>query len=892
MAEKLKITFRIHYHTEWGEQLMMVGSIPELGSDDHENALIMHWEGEGFWRVAIDVNDGSTFQYKYLLKNRNGVLITEFGKRLFSATKNHKNALVLDQWLRLDNPHHSFFSSAFTHTVFKRSRSLILPKQEKVNARLAIRAPRIPQNLHLCVSGDTPALGNWDPEKPLLMEDSHFPNWTCNFYTDDSYVEYKYGLYDPDEGRIVQWEESDNRVLHISKNYDVTVQNDEILRVYTEWKGAGLAIPVFSIRTENSMGCGEFNDLCLLTDWASKNGLKIIQVLPINDTISTYTWRDSYPYNAISVNALHPIYLHIPALFKRKSAALKAKIREAESSLNKIDHVDFEKVLTTKLAFARMAFEADKRAFIAEPEFKAFREKNESWLLPYAMYCFLRDYHGTSDFRKWKNFNSFNERDLNKELKANATFATEVDFFCFLQYHLDKQLAESISYARSKGIIVKGDIPIGINRNGVEAWQEPHLFNFTQQAGAPPDDFAVNGQNWGFPTYNWDVMEAEGYRWWKLRFGKMADYFDAYRIDHILGFFRIWEIPLAYSEGLMGHFNPALPLSETELRSYGIDFNYNRHCKAYITKDILKELFNAKSDWIQSTFFEENDFGLQFKPGFDTELKLMQYCASINDKSILKEVMEELRFLHYEVLLIPDDKPGFYFPRIAMQFTRSFQQLPPHQKTAFNTLYDTFYYHRHDEFWGHEGRKKLEILVNSTDMLVCGEDLGMIPNCVEGVMDHLKILSLEVQRMPKNEQQLFGKPKNYPYLSVCTPATHDMSTLRGWWEEDLDLSQEYYKNILKKWGKAPVKCEPWLNTLMVQNQLEAHSMITILSMQDWLNCEESTLNKCKPEDERINIPKNPRHYWKYRMHLTLEELMMNAKLNTSIQHLLQITNRV
>jgi 4-alpha-glucanotransferase len=179
-----------------------------------------------------------------------------------------------------------------------------------------------------------------------------------------------------------------------------------------------------------------------------------------------------------------------------------------------------------------------------------------------------------------------------------------------LQYHLHLQLSEAHRYANDNGIILKGDIPIGINKNSAEAWVEPHLFNFSGQAGAPPDDFSVRGQNWGFPTYNWGLMEKDGYKWWKQRFSKMAEYFDAYRIDHILGFFRIWEVPSESVEGIMGHFNPSLPFSADELRGRGYNFNYDRDCLPYIKEYMLDEYFgydkeNGKINSLVNATYDE-----------------------------------------------------------------------------------------------------------------------------------------------------------------------------------------------------------------------------------------------------------------------------------------------
>jgi len=183
-----------------------------------------------------------------------------------------------------------------------------------------------------------------------------------------------------------------------------------------------------------------------------------------------------------------------------------------------------------------------------------------------------------------------------------STCYNDIAFYYYIQYQLHIQLLDAGNYARTKGIIFKGDIPIGISRNSVEAWIEPYYFNMNGQAGAPPDPFSAKGQNWGFPTYNWDVMEQDNYLWWQKRFRKMAEYFTAYRIDHILGFFRIWEIPSHSVHGLLGQFVPALPMGVDEIQSFGLHFQKDFMTRPFINDDILNRLFGEKAAFVQETF--------------------------------------------------------------------------------------------------------------------------------------------------------------------------------------------------------------------------------------------------------------------------------------------------
>ncbi len=589
-----------------------------------------------------------------------------------------------------------------------------------------------------------------------------------------------------------------------------------------QWKAAGTAVPVFSLRSESGFGIGEFNDLKLLADWAAGTGQKIIQILPVNDTTMTGTWEDSYPYNANSSFALHPQYIHLPDAGVEEDD----EYRQMKAGLNALPHVDYEKVNEEKRRLLYKAYGKTGTKVCRTKSYRSFVESNEEWLLPYAAFCTLRDRFGTADFRKWKHgaaedYSVYDEMKIRKYLKGHEK---EAGYHMFVQYHLHLQLSEARDYARSKGVVFKGDLPIGVSRTSADAWVNGRLFNMDSQAGAPPDAFSADGQNWGFPTYDWDGMSKDGYAWWKARLKKMSRYFDVFRIDHILGFFRIWEIPLPEKSGLMGHFNPALPYSEAELSSMGFDVR----AKGSDSKDVL--------------FVED------------------------------------------------PHRKGLWHPRIAAHSTSAYSALDDFMKQVFNRLYDDFFYHRHNAFWKESAMRKLSSLLSATGMLACGEDLGMIPGCVAEVMDEYSILSLEIQRMPKSMDSRFADPSRYPYYSVCTTSTHDMNPLRAWWEEDRRVADDYWHLVMHRGGEAPRSCEPWICREIVQKHLESSSMLAIFPLQDWLAMDDE-LRSPEPSGERINIPAVPRHYWKYRLHVTLEHLLSCDRFNSGLKAMITDAGR-
>ena len=803
---------QLQYITQWGETIQL-----RVG----KRRIPMEYSFGGLWQIMLtgrDIHDGDPFTFELVRDGK--VVRREWRGHHYKSPSPGKNIIVRSSWM--DRPSNSaFYSSAFCDVIFRRpdGASFRHPQPEagaRGNLSLQVAVPEVRSGESVALVGCGDKLGNWD--RVHLLQDNLFPWW---FITMDirEPIEYKLVIVDTNTLAIKHWEEGPNHFFAEVPPKDTQVVIADLHpRFATEpWRGAGVAVPVFSLRSEESFGVGEFNDIKLLVDWAVKTGQSIIQLLPVNDTTLTHTWQDSYPYNAVSSFALHPQYLHLPSAGVPEDAAYKAR----KAALEELPALDYEAVNAAKRSFLKQLYQGPvgKKTMSSAP-YKAFAEANHEWLLPYAVFSVLRDVSGTPDFSTWGKWAEYSP---DKAASFAAENPEKVGYYCFVQYLLDAQLKEAVRYAHEHGVALKGDLPIGVSRTSVDAWQHPELFHMDSSAGAPPDAFSEDGQNWGFPTYNWEEMARDNYAWWRARMAKMACYFDAFRIDHILGFFRIWEIPSACKSGLMGHFSPALPYPEEELRAMG------------------------------------------FTPG-DGE--------------------------GTDTLFLEDPRrKGFWHPRICGEKTQRFAALPLGLKKRYLRLSEDFFWHRHEEFWKESALRKLPALLRSTDMLACGEDLGMIPACVPSVMEQLNILSLEIQRMPKEAFASFGHPERYPYWSVCSTGTHDTSPLRAWWEENRALTQRYYNEVLGCEGDAPYFCEPSLADLVIAQHMRSPAMLSILPLQDWLAVDGDVRYAGNPADERINIPAIVRHYWRYRMHCTLESLVADDKLNAHLRSLVEASSR-
>lgn len=797
------IKFNIEYNTQWGENLFITGSSPALGNYDIKNALPLECTAPGKWegKIRCNLTKERVISYRYFVKGDSGIYYEAGKGRSIILNSSTKEIETFDQWQgnSVDAP---FLSAPFSEVFFADNNWPYTQTHIHTNEMIIrVTVPNVPKGGQVLICGAQAKLGAWDPMQAKPLRRMENLKWERSFEItkgDGTEWEFKFIIKYPN-GDIV-WENRDNRVLCLPK----TLRHNTVIKEFCgadfnqgKPRFSGVAIPVFSLRSRTSHGVGDFTDLRKMADWASETGLSMIQLLPINDTSAYLSWKDSYPYNCISTQALHPLYINLQDVGKLKDKNLQEQFCKEQNELNAKEFLDYDMAWDSKKRYLRAIFPQERENTFAEPGYYSFVKHNKEWLYPYAAFCALRDNFKTANFREWGEYATFSKELLEKLMGKKSPLYTDIHFYLFVQYHLHKQMVQTKEYAHSKGVALKGDIPIGISRDSVEAWQYPHLFNFTQQAGAPPDFFSADGQNWGFPTYNWDEMAKDNYTWWKNRFSHFADYFDAYRIDHILGFFRIWETPIEYKSGMWGHFNPAYPLSNEELASWG--FN------------------NAK----ESGLFVEDPYS-----------------------------------------------KGKWHPLIGGDQTEGFARLNHGEQESFRRLQYYFFYQRHNEFWYNNAMKKLQQLIASTNMLTCGEDLGMLNESVTRCMNNLKILSLELQIMPKELGVGLGNPATYPYLSVCTTSTHDCETMRMWLGQRNDTGDA-----------TPEEC-----SATIAANMAAPSMLAILPLQDWLSID-GTLRKADPTTERINNPANPNHYWRYRMHINIEDMIAATGFNAKVREL-------
>ena len=902
----MKISFNIHYATLWGQHIEVAVVYHISDGKSRYYRLPLNTEDGALWTLETSVMESRqrsilSVEYVYQLVDADQqVLRVEWNKvpRLF-AYDSSQNYVFYDQWR--DTPlHDHLYSPAVRVTAH-------LPALHGVEAAkmplfrktllFRVSAPQVKDRQSVAILGSHPSLGDWNPARYLKMHSIGDGDWMLTVNSDNFRwpMEYKYVVVDDDTKNVSQWEDGDNRILDNLREEEGTVNvlYGGSLRISGDaWKGAGVAVPVFSLRSDRSFGVGDFGDLYRLVDWAQQVGLKIIQLLPVWDTTATYGWSDSHPYNAVSVFALHPQYLDLSALppldDEEQAHAFARKRRE----LNALTYTDYPAVQKVKGAYFDELFRMMGRTILEGERFRAFERDNKEWLHPYAAFSILRDRFHTARFTDWGDYAVYSREKVGRLLDEEHEAFGKI---CCVQFLLHEQLRRVTDYAHDKGVAIMGDLPIGIYHDSVEVWKAPHLFNRQMQVGTLPDNDHPNGQNWGFPAFRWTTDEKVGEQniveWFHHRLRQMEQYFDLLRIDHMAGWFRIWQIPAHAVNANLGHFAPALPMSEEEIGQYGLPFRKQLFTRPFINDGVIDKFFGLHAEYVRKQYLDKLPYGFYaLKQEVDTQVKVRNLFGSRNDENSVW-IRDGLYRLLANVLFVEDDEhAGMYHPRIMAYREPVYEALSAEEKDAYMRLYNNFFFERHREFWQYMAKKKVGEVFAQTRMLLCAENIGAMPDGYEDVLDRLRILMMVMQSLPHKYDGEFAHIEASPYLSLSTTSTHDMPTLRLWWEENAGRTQRYFATMLQKQGKAPKHLPAHLAEEIVARHLYGPSMLCVLPVQDWLAIDGQYRAK-DAADERVNAPYDPYNQWKYRMELSVDDLLQAEPFNRKIRTMVTRSGR-
>ena len=655
----------------------------------------------------------------------------------------------------------------------------------------------------------------------------------------------------------------------------------------------GAVVPVGALRSKNGMGVGEFSDLAEFALLCKKMKLGIIQILPVNDT-----GFESSPYSSLTAFGLHPLYLRLEELEEFKSAdnSIKKRIKEARDKFDKAARFSHYQVLKEKLEICRLIFDTQKQDIVksaAGGKLAAWIKEN-SWVKEYAVYRRLKEANGGKSWKDWPEHHTVTGADI-EALWNDKSLREEHVFWAWLQEALDAQFSKASQAIAAAGIALEGDLPILMNEDSCDVWAHPEIFIQELSAGAPPDMYSPGGQNWGFPIYDWEAQEKDNYSWWRKRLDVAGKYYNAYRIDHVLGFFRIWASSRKDYSSALGRYVPYLPVTSGDLDKLGFDKSRVRWVsRPHITTG---EIYDAlRNNWSGSFTDAEitdaagkifskalerinNEELWLFNKKIDGEKDIDALDLHPAIRGYLFERWHDRTFLEYE--------KGKFFPVWYYRDSKAWKTLSNEERNNIEDLLEKRRV-KSEKIWAEQGRKLLSVLVESSPMLPCAEDLGAVPSCVPKVLSKLKILGLRVIRWFRDwgkEGQPYIPFDEYDELSVCTPSVHDSSTVREWWEKEADQNQ--FAGFIGV-PSLPKKYNPGTAKIILSKAASARSRFRVFQIQDLLHlsnqwyCED-------PAQERVNVPGTSNDFnWTYRLPAQIEEIVKDKDLILAVAELSKI----
>ena len=627
----------------------------------------------------------------------------------------------------------------------------------------------------------------------------------------------------------------------------------------------GVVVPLFSLRSKESIGIGEFLDLIPFGQWAKKCGLDLIQLLPVNDT-----GEESSPYSSRSAFALNPVYIRLQKI-DGAAEILGEELIEQNKKLGKEPRIPYINVVRYKRKALRIVFDKKKKDILMSEQFKKWIEQN-SWVHPYAIFCALKAENKEASWKEWA------KKEKPKE--------SDVLFQKWMQWIAEEQFLAAVNELNKLGIRLKGDIPILINEDSADVWHYPQFFSLENRAGAPPDMFCYSGQNWAFPTYRWDILEKEDFAWWRARIQQAAKFYHAYRIDHVLGFFRIWVVPQQEYTGILGNFVPSVPIYMDELLRAGIPIETVRYLtNPNFGEEQLQNRFGFGTETAKQKYFEplQGSFGRYV---LRNEYRCERAIMSLEEEQSIKDALLNV---YWDRVFTPSSTEEVLYPYWYWYNSSVLLTLPEHEINIIKNIIKNNEACQED-LWKENGYKLLDVLAKESDMLVCAEDLGAVPNCVPGVLENLDILALRVERWSRNWKQN-GQPyiplAQYPKLSVCTTSNHDSSTLLGLWAEQ-DFDRDFYWKHIGQGTCAPAVLDAGHVKLIIKNLFSSNSLLAILPLQDFMALSQKFIPQ-NPEIDRVNVPGTiGSQNWSWKMPCLLENLLEETELNSCIEELARV----
>ncbi|KAK8853735.1 hypothetical protein M9Y10_016278 [Tritrichomonas musculus] len=930
------IYFRTKYQTYPGQILFLIGDHPLLGSWNRTKAIRMSYcSREDFnWEVEIRISPSQLstdckvikLEYKYIVISSN----KNFGSYSYNYDIRFDNSaeicwdtgpnrcLIINNNINRNTPliistgdlfqppipviQNLFFKKTFINVIYRHEfdfNKCIIglhntdTHSDKIQVRFRIIALQIPQNFGVYITGSLPIFKNWEHFEPLTAISPYLWEYVIELPRDSPSFDYKYLILNnqmkPPNKPV--WEQRGNRRFMMPNHYsNVVVYFDWIIQLPPQkFRGTGILAGLFSIHSKKSINqIGEFPDIKLLVDWAVKANILNIQLLPIQDTLCYYAKNEENISRLVSAFAFNPIYLSL-------------RLIDGYEPVEPPNEGDMFSVSRFKLQHLRNIFDkkVPKLALMSNSTFQQFVKKNEYWLPSYCFWCVIRDSQIKENTIKntleppklprieeckLPNFLEMNiESEDYGKMSEDEHFFVDCLFHCWVQYQCHLQLIESSKYAIEKGVVLSTTITIGQNLMSSECWSHPELFDMNYTTGSPPDNFSFHGQNWFYPSWKWERMFQDDFKWLRMQMNHRETYFQAATFDNPHFLFRMWNIPSGINNPLFGHYVPSIPISSRDLQEHDITDISRLYRPIFPMSDVQSFSMpeDTRNEIIERLAAKEGEYWL-FKANLRTDRDIISVFKELKKNCSLEERLQlamakKILLSNFEsVCLIPDsdrEDNKLFYPRYSMTDSTVFKTLPEREAQILYKMFVDFYYRSNISLWHENGQKKLCVLASS-QMQFYGYDLCVSLADEEKILNRLGICSCHSQRVPREPSLRFEQTTNFPYLSVSMPSSHDMPHLAIWWKDQQADVQQFYHQILKMEGSAPLSLSPKIANAIINLHLKADSMWCFLVFEDLFALTEE-FEEVKEMNEWMIEPTTKGVKCSYRMGICLEDLIEN-----------------
>lgn len=671
-------------------------------------------------------------------------------------------------------------------------------------------------------------------------------------------------------------------------------------------KITGVVVPLGALYSKENPVIGCYSDLIPFAQICKNAGLKLIQLLPVNDT-----GTQSSPYSGLSAFALHPIYICIKEIngFKELYAENKVFSNAYDDFCknNKYSlRYDYDSILNTKISLLKSLYELTAAGKTGNPDDELAKFiKSNSWVKTYAVYKNLKWNYMQAGWKSWHKEDQFKSPEEIEKLWNTKAFKKEHLFYAWCQMIASTQFSNSVQAVHDAGILLKGDMPILMNEDSCDTWAHPEFFNQNLRAGSPSDGENPSGQNWGFPTYNWKNLEAADYSWWKDRLKNAARYYDAYRLDHILGFFRIWAIPETDCNALNGHTDPYTSFKKADLYELGFDDDRIRwlsqpHIPTSVVEDITwnREIAHQILELLCEQIGNEELWLFKKSISGSQEIWNISFKSIVNEDAENRIKSKLVEYWSNKTLL--EVSKNKFVPLWTYGQSTSWKSLNEKEKENLTELFENLN-KKNEKLWKKQADDIFTAITSEIKMIPCGEDLGVGIECVPKTMKAHKILGLRVVRWCRKwdeKDQPYVDFKDYEPLSVTTTSVHDSSTIREWFEgiENGELRMENGESLplapaagassaTPSSGDTPQRpvFSPEVAYTILKNCAQSASMWYIPPLQDFLYMNKKYWLSTAAE-ERINVPGTVTKFnWTYRIPVSLEDLSSDNELIEKIK---------